>query len=281
MKHLVLTYGLFFLVTFVSAQSIPSCCQAPSATAAFASLGSDVNFQNAHASPVPMEYAAIGNMITFKTPDGKTSTAYFLPAKQKSKNYLIVFHEWWGLNGYIKKVSDMLSDSLPNVNIMAVDLYDGKVATNSDEAKNLMQASDADRSKAIINGAIGFAGKDARIATVGWCFGGGWSMQGALLAGNQLAGCVIYYGMPETDVARLKTLNADVLFIWANKDEWINEKVKDEFVQNMKTAGKNLTVKEYPADHAFANPSNPKYDKESGDDAWKNATAFLRKSFAK
>jgi carboxymethylenebutenolidase len=54
-------------------------------------------------------------------------------------------------------------------------------------------------------------GNKAKVFTIGWCFGGGWSLQTALLGGNQVVGCVMYYGMPEADVNKLKTLHCDVI----------------------------------------------------------------------
>ena len=275
---------LFFCVliaasTVINAQSTKQCCQAPSATAAFASLGNDANFRNAHGAPGIISFAEKGKMISFPTPDGKNGTAYFVAAANKSSNYLVVFHEWWGLNEFIKRQSELYADSLKNVNVIAVDLYEGQVATDADAATKLMQAVNEKRAVDIVKGALMYAGKNSKIATIGWCFGGGWSMQGALLAGNQLKGCVMYYGMPETDLNKLKTLGSDVLFIWAKKDQWINEKVKDDFVKNMQAAGKKLTVKEYDDDHAFANPSNPHYDKEATADAQKISLNYLRGAF--
>jgi len=82
--------------------------------------------------------------------------------------------------------------------------------------------------------------------------------------------------MPEKDVEKLKTLHADVLGIFGNKDQFINPKVVDEFVSNMDKAGKKLIVKRYDADHAFANPSNPSFDKSAKDDAYKHVISFLK-----
>lgn len=273
------TITLMILISGVvssMAQSSMQCCKAPSATAAFASLASDINFRNAHESPEALVYPEKGSMIKFPTADGKTGAAYYIPAASKSNNYILVFHEWWGLNEWIKKQSDLFSDSIKNANVIAVDLYEGQVATNSDEAGKLMQALDQTRAMNIVKGAISYMGANAKIATVGWCFGGGWSLQGALAAGKNEAGCVMYYGMPESDVNKLKTLNSDVLFIWAKQDQWINEKVKDDFVKNMQAAGKKLTVKEYDADHAFANPSNPHHNKEAAEDAQHWTLAYFR-----
>lgn len=109
----------------------------------------------------------------------------------------ICIQEWWGLNDYIKSESEILSRELDNVNILAIDLYDGRVAATPDSAMKLMQLAKTDRLENIIKGALAYAGTDAKIYTIGWCFGGMWSLQTTLLAGKQAAGCVMYYGRPK------------------------------------------------------------------------------------
>jgi carboxymethylenebutenolidase len=258
-------------------QETTMLCHDPSATESFATLGDDKSFVNAHEEPLKMSPRAdMGKMITFKTPDGKEGKAYFIEAKKKSKNYLFVIHEWWGLNDYIKSESEKLYGQLENVNVVALDMYDGKVTDKREEAAQFMQGVQKDRAEAIVKGAVEFAGKKAKIFTVGWCFGGGWSLQSSILAGKQAAGCVIYYGMPEKDVNRLKTLKADVLGIFASQEQWISTVVVKEFEENMKKAGKKITVKSYDAEHAFANPSNPKYNKEFAEDANKLTVEFFK-----
>ena len=86
----------------------------------------------------------------------------------------------------------------------------------------------------------------------------------------------MFYGMPETDVNKLKTLNCDVIGFFGKQDGWITPKVVDEFKENMKAAGKNVTTYEYDAAHAFANPSNPKYNKEATADAYSKTIAFIK-----
>jgi carboxymethylenebutenolidase len=279
-KAILIFLSILSVVFFSNAQStMKQCCQAPSASATFAALGADASFRNAHESPLPLNYAEKGKMISYPTPDGKTANAYFVPAASKSDYYLVVVHEWWGLNDWIKKQSDFYADSVKNVNVIAIDLYDGKTATTSEDATKLMQGMNEERAVTIFKGAMNYVGKNAKIATIGWCFGGGWALQGALMADGQTIGCVMNYGMPETDVAKLKTLNSDVLFIWASKDKWINEQVKNDFIKNMKDAGKKLTVKEYDADHAFANPSNPNYQSAAAADAQKVTLRYLKGVF--
>lgn len=216
-------------------------------------------------------------MIAFKTPDGQEAHGYLLQAKTKTNNWIFVFQEWWGLNDNIKRQSEELYMALGNVNVIALDMYDGKLATDRENAGKFMQEFKQERGDQIVKGALAYAGKSAKVGTVGWCFGGGQSLQASLNLGAQAVGCVIYYGMPVDDVERLKTLKPDVLGIFASKEKYITPEVVSKFEANMKAAGKKLTVKSYDAEHGFANPSNPIYNKEAADDAWKLTLDFFRK----
>lgn len=257
-------------------QTVSSCCEIVAPTS-FAKFASDKNFQGKHENPLPYTHeSAVGKEISFKASDGKEAYAYELKAKKKTNNYLFVFHEWWGLNDHIKREAERFYTDLGNVNVVAIDLYDKKIADTREKAAEYMGAAKPERCKAIIEGALKYAGKKAKITTVGWCFGGGWSLQASLVVGKNASGCIVYYGMPEKDIERLKTLNTEVLGIFASQEQWISPKIVSEFEQNMKTAGKKLTVKNYDADHAFANPSNPKFNKEFAEDAYQNSLAFLK-----
>jgi len=272
MKKILLPV-ILFAASVVSAQKM-SCCSGPSND--MRTLADDPAFIAAHAAPLPFVYLnQAGKMITFDTPDGKTGSAYEVLSSTPTKNFLIITHEYWGLNDYIKEKADEFQKIFGNINVIAVDMYDGQVASTSDSAVKLMKSAGNDRILSILKGAINYAGKDAHIFTLGWCFGGGYSLQASILAGKQAAGCVMYYGMPETDMAKLKSLHCEVLGLFATKDKWINPDVVKTFQDNMKKAGKKLTVKSYDADHAFANPSNPHYDGESTADANKMALEFI------
>lgn len=120
---------------------------------------------------------------------------------------ILVFHEWWGLNDYVKCEAARLYDSLDGaVTIVAVDLYDGAVATTPKDAVALMQGTSEVRARAIIDAVVASCGPKARIGTIGWYYGGARSLQAALAATDRTTACVMYYGMPERDVARLRTL---------------------------------------------------------------------------
>lgn len=272
-------YSLVLLTALalgLKAQNDITICHTPAAEK-FALFASNKEFSMMHPDPLPyIHQSEAGKMITFKTEGGPLANGYLLTAKKKTSNWIFVFQEWWGLNDHIKREAEQLYNSLGNVNILALDMYDGKVTADRGEAGKYMGEFKQDRGNAIVRGAIAYVGKDAKIGTVGWCFGGGQSLQAALVANKQAAACVMYYGMPEENVNRLKTLNCDVLNIWPTQDQWINKAVMDKFEANMKAAGKNLTIKSYDADHAFANPSNPKHHKEFTVDANQATVEFFK-----
>lgn len=271
-----ITIGLtFFIGTLSFAQK--TCCSKSGPTESFAMLTHDEAFITTHLDPKPFTLEnKLGKDIAFKTPDGKEGYAYEIKAEKPSDKYILVIHEWWGLNDYIEQESEKIYKTLGNVNVIAIDLYDKQVATVKDSASKYMQSVKTERAEAIIKGVLAHVGPKAHIATIGWCFGGGWSMQAALLAGKQNKACVMYYGMPEEKIEKLKTLNSPVLFVWPKQDKWINKDVVKTFEANMKTAQKSLIVKSYNADHAFANPSNPKFNKEFAEDAFINAINFFK-----
>jgi carboxymethylenebutenolidase len=272
---------LLFKIQTSAAQQIHSCCSSHSENKDMTAFAGDPSFAAAHESPIPFNYTTQqGKMISFPTPDGKTGNAYEVKSSSHTKNVLFIFHEWWGLNNYIKQRADELQSALGDVTVIALDFYDGKVADNADSAGIYMKSMSDTRFENIVNGALNYVGKDARICTLGWCFGGGLSLRGTLAAGKQAAGCVMYYGMPSSDVNVLKQIHADVLGLFAEKDKWITPEVVSKFQENMKAAGKNLTVKNYDADHAFANPSNPHFNKTATADANATALDFLKKHFA-
>jgi carboxymethylenebutenolidase len=256
-KLLLLTY-ILLTVTVAFSQGDITICHT-SSTEKFAMFASNKNFNAAHLAPRQYVHVSTegGKMIKFKTPDGTTANGYLLQAKKKTNNWVFVIQEWWGLNDNIKRQSESLYKDLGNVNVLALDLYDGKVATDKETASQYMQQFKQERGNAIVKGALNYAGADANIGTVGWCFGGGQSLLAALAAGKQASACVIYYGMPVEDVNELKKLNAEVLGIFGSQDQWINADVVKKFEANMKAADKSLIVKTYDADHGFANPSNP------------------------
>jgi carboxymethylenebutenolidase len=281
MTKKLLLFALFACATLLQRAQAQSCCSKPLTTEGMAAFIADADFVRAHIEPQPYTHVSMagGTTVTFATPDGKTASGYLLKTAKKSKKWLFVYQEWWGLNDYIKKQAETFFTDLGDVNVLAIDLYDGKVATTREDASKYMGESKTERTDAIIAGAVKYVGKKARIASVGWCFGGGQSLRSALIEGKRSVGCIMYYGMPVKEVEQLATLRCDVLGIFATREKWISAEVVKEFEANMKKAGKTLTVKNFDAEHAFANPSNPNFDKKASDEAYALSLDFLRKRY--
>lgn len=279
-----------FLVSLLSTVFKPSVnndsaditlCHAPMADGMVAFVNQK-EFQMAHPIPGAFLFKSLagGEMISINTTDGQTAQAFLIKAKKKTNNYLFVYQEWWGLNDHIKaKAEEYYNELGGNVNVLAIDMYEGKVATTREEAGKLMGGAKPERLEAIMTGASNYAGEKAKIASVGWCFGGGLSLKSALIEGQKAVGCVIYYGMPVKDVEKLKTLQCDVLGIFAGREKWISPEVVKEFDANMKTAGKSLNYKIFDAEHGFSNPSNPIYDKTATAEAYAMSSSYLKKAF--
>ena len=279
MKHfkLILLFSSVILAYAFPLQAQRNSCCALSTNQQFASMAADNSFIKDHESPLPFSLdKPKGSMIEFKTNDGHPAHAYEVKSLKPSNKFVIMIHEWWGLNDYIKQEAEKLQAALGDVNVIALDMFDGKVTSDPAEASKQTQGLSEERSKAIISGIISYAGPKAKIATIGWCFGGGISLQTAISAEKQCLACVMYYGMPENDLSKLKKLQAPVLGIFGTQDKYINPEVVSKFEANMKSAGKNIQIKNYDAVHAFANPSNPHHDPKATADAYALAVAFIK-----
>ena len=115
----------------------------------------------------------------------------------------------------------------------------------------------------------------AKVATLGWCMGGGESLKASLNDPKDVNATIIHYGMPVTDVEKLKTLRGPVLGIWANQDGWITPDKVAAFDKALTDAGVKHEFHAYDAPHAFANPSGGKYNPEAAKDAWDKTLKFL------
>lgn len=246
-------------------------------------FATDKDFHKAHTLRQPDKVQLKGKEIEFAVSEGKAK-AYWVAPVEGHKQAVLMIHEWWGLNDNIRQTADMLN-SKAGFGVLAVDLYGGKVATNAEEAGKLMAAVDQKQASATINAALrllksGVAGSapSDKLGTIGFCFGGGWSHKASIMGGSNVQACAVFYGMPTTAPGELERLSAPVLFVWPNKDKWINKSVVDGFKTAMDAAGKSLDIEEYDADHAFANPSSKSYQEKDSQDAWAKTIKFLMKN---
>ena len=204
------------------------------------------------------------------------------PDDGKKHPAIILIHEWWGLNDNIKENARRFAE-LGYV-ALAVDLYEGQVAeTPADARKFAGQVRDnMEAAFENLKEAVGFLRNDTtyvipdRLASIGWCFGGGWSYQ---MAKNDLGTrvSVIYYGRfnPEDDLSKMRAM---ILGHFGEKDRGIRVDTVTEFQAKLKTLKGDHEIYIYPnVGHAFANPRGRNYDKEAAELAWARTVSFLKK----
>lgn len=209
------------------------------------------------------------------------SRAYLsLPEGDGPHPAVLVIHEWWGLNDHIRHWADRLAAD--GYAALAVDLYDGRIATRPGEAIELMREVEQEPSLAILRAAAEYLRTDPQImaprtAVMGWCFGGGWSFETALHV-DGFDAVVVYYGRPVTDAARLRELDGPLLAVYANQDTAIPPAMVDQLETALEESGIDYQLLRFDAVHAFANPSNEHYDHDAAERAWEAVQALLART---
>lgn len=220
--------------------------------------------------------AASLETVSLTTASGlNVRAALAVPTKTPAPAVMLI-HEWWGLNDQIKAVAAELG--MAGYLALAVDLYGGRVAADPDDAKRLVGAVEATAATDVVKSWAAWLKSESRgngkLATIGWCFGGGWSLNASLA--EPADATVIYYGDVAKKAAELTSLKGPVLGHFASKDQRINQPMVDGFAAEMKSAGKSLDVHWYDADHAFANPTGARYDEPDAKLAWERTLAFFK-----
>lgn len=225
-------------------------------------------------------FAATGKNVSYKSGNETVNAVLYTPNGSGQFPALVVIHEWWGLNDWVKDQASKLADQ--GYATLAIDLYRGKVGTTPEEAHELMRGVPEDRARRDLLAAYDFLAsqpnvKKSKIGSIGWCMGGGYSLDLALDQ-PKLAAAVINYGHLATDDAALSKINAPILGLFGGKDQGIPPDSVNAFDQQLKKLGKKVEVKIYPdAGHAFENPNNKGgYREQDAQDAWNKTVAFLK-----
>lgn len=270
-----------FSTLFVLSQPAAAMSDADYMAAMAAMHASDTPASSAAAVEKPVQ-PVTGTEVAYATVGGREVRGYLSkPAGAKGPlPGIIVIHEWWGLNDNIRRMTDRLAGE--GYEALAVDLYGGHAAESPDEAKKLMMGVMGDKGAAKDNLRQAYAylhdhEHAPKMGVIGWCFGGGWSLQTALLFPDKLDAAVMYYGQPVTDVKTLATLKMPLAGFFGEEDMGITVADVLNFQDALKQAGVDAVIKEYPgAGHAFANPSGERYQAAAAQDAWRRTVAFFK-----
>ena len=235
-------------------------------------------------------FAATSKDVTYKSGSDTVHGILYAPAGKGPFPGIIVIHEWWGLNDWVKEQASKLADQ--GYETLAIDLYRGKVATTPNEAHEFMGGVPPDRAKRDLEAAFNFLAsqpnvKKDRIGAIGWCMGGGYAL-GLALEEPKLAADVINYGVFDyaslaKDQSEIKKINAPILGLFGAQDRGITPDDVKTFGEQMDKLGKKIDVTIYPdAGHAFENPNNKDgYRPKDAQDAWDKTVAFFASTLKK
>lgn len=216
--------------------------------------------------------------VSITTARGRTVSGALAKPEKLPAPALVVIHEWWGLNDQIKAVTAELGRQ--GYVALAVDLMGGRVATTPQEAQALTASLNrGDALDTLVSWTQWLrrgSDVDGRVGTIGWCFGGGWSLNASLA--TPVDATVIYYGTLEKTPAELKHLQGPVLGHFGTLDPHITPAMVERFKVAMKAADRSFTGYEYHANHAFANPTGAAYDKGAAKLAWQRTLDFLKRT---
>ena len=212
--------------------------------------------------------------VVYGTVGGRELRGYMArPASARADARLpgvVMIHEWWGLNDNIRMMARRLAGE--GYHVLAVDMY-GRVATTPAEARSYMMEVMQNRPAGMQNlqAATEFLATRMRapkVGVIGWCFGGGWSLQTALQFPERIDAAAVYYGQPVTDRAQLARLDAPVAGFFGLRDQGIPADSVRKMEAELKSLGKTVDFHYYDAGHGFANPSGQSYNAEAAADAW-------------
>ncbi len=224
-------------------------------------------------------FAATAKAVTYKSGNETVTATLYTPPGKGPFPALVVVHEWWGLNDWVREQAAKLADQ--GYAALAIDLYRGKVATTPEEAHEVMRGVPPDRAAQDLLAATGYLRGQknvdpARVGTIGWCMGGGYAFDLAV-SDPRLKAAVINYGHVSSSPQTVQKIHAAVLGIFGGQDRGIPVDSVRKFEQEMKQQGKKIEVVIFSnAGHAFENPNNAAgYRADDAAQAWKKTVEFL------
>jgi carboxymethylenebutenolidase len=229
--------------------------------------------------------AVTSKEVTYKSGDETVKGILYTPEGKGPFPGIVVIHEWWGLNDWVKDQASKLADQ--GYVALAIDLYRGKVGTTPEEAHEIMRGVPEDRANRDLEASFQFLAsqpnvKPDRIGAIGWCMGGGYALDLALEQ-PKLAALVINYGHLATDPSAISKINAPMIGFFGALDRGITPDDVKQFSAAVDEAGKKIDVTIYPdAGHAFENPNNKDgYRPADAADAWNKTVIFLASTLKK
>lgn len=228
------------------------------------------------------EGAGVKTSIATYQSGADTVSAYLaLPPGKGPFPGLIVIHEWWGLNDWVKQNAERFAAT--GYAALAIDLYRGQVAEEPGLAHQLMRGLPPDRAVRDLQAAMEYLGahqqvKATKIGAIGWCMGGGYALKAALNVPG-LAASVINYGHLISEAASIDKINCPILGIFGADDRGIPVAQVREFEAACRSQNKQVQIQIYEGvGHAFL---RSRADSKAALDAWSKTMAFMESNLKK
>lgn len=239
--------------------------------------------------------------ISIETESGACAAHLALPEGAGKYPGLILIEEIWGVDGHIKDVAERFAregfivlapELLPEGTLqkmtpqVKVDLFDPEKREKvqpilRDAMAPISQPEFAketvDKLRACVDYLVAHAQSNGKVGSLGFCFGGTYSLQLAI-NDPRLDACVVFYGQVPDPVDQVASIACPVLDFAGEKDERVVARLP-ELEAAMKEHDHDFELHVYPnVGHAFFNDTNPRtYDAKVAADAWEKSLAFLHK----
>jgi carboxymethylenebutenolidase len=225
----------------------------------------------------------MGQMISFKRPDGKDVQGYYAePAAGATAPAVVVIQEWWGLNDQIKGVAERFAGA--GFRALVPDLYRGKATVEAAEAEHLMNSLDfGEAAGQDVRGAVQHLKRSsAKVGVTGFCMGGALTLLAAANVPEMDAG-VAWYGFPPLEYLDVTKIKCPLLGHYAIDDVPFPIATVDVLEGKLRAANVKFEFHRYKAQHAFANETQVgekrlpicEYNPEAAALAWQRTIDFF------
>lgn len=221
----------------------------------------------------------VGEHIAFRGNDSDYS-GYLATSADGPGPGIIVIQEWWGLVPHIESICDRFA--MEGFTALAPDFYRGQKTEEPETAGKLMMALNIEESEKVLRGAVQSLLEHPSVSkpkagVVGFCMGGQLALYAASV-NARIGACVDFYGIHPNVHPPLENLEAPVLGIFAEFDDYASHSAVSALEARLSNLGKAHEFHTYPGtQHAFFNDDRPEvYNAEAADDAWNRTLAFFR-----
>lgn len=226
----------------------------------------------------------LGQQVRYFKADPAATGYLAIPSGEGPFPAVILIHEWNGVVERIRQVADAFAEQ--GYIALAADLYSGRTGSSREENMALVREVRADEATIIANldAAVKYVRTQTpstgRVATVGWCFGGGLALSYAL-GGERHEGTAIFYGSLIDDPEAMQHVHHEIYGTFAREDRSPDVEEVDAFVAALREAGIDNDIHIYDeVQHGFwlYVDRDPELNRPAAEHAWQRLRDYLERA---